>query len=317
VIVPRPCLLALALLPAAIAAWLLATAPAAAAAPVRTALAEVAGDGSWRFLVDLAELWHSRYEPTAEQLAVRPVPGAEARLRAVARGRADFAVVDARTAAERLAAYPRLTAVAVLWPNLLHAVTRNPAARELALAGETEVWVLDSAGFAYDTLAELARNDPRRQERLYRMPENLLRDALDYSREPLLVFTAPAPVRELEELLRRDAGLRIVPVANKLVEELKLGHPWLVSENLGRGAYPGLERNLELPAVYQILVGRRDLPAPTVHKVLSTVYGRSNVMALFDPLFGQTDGRLNAVFGKLMPFHAETARRFNFTPSVP
>ena len=132
-----------------------------------------------------------------------------------------------------------------------------------------------------------------------------------------MLFAAPAPVWELQQAQERDSRLRLLPISNKLVDEFKLAYPWLVTEKLGRGDYPALDRNLELPAVYEILVGRRDLPAATVRKVLDTVYGRSNAMVLFDPLFGQTNARMNAVFGKLMPFHPETARRFNFTPSVP
>jgi TRAP-type uncharacterized transport system substrate-binding protein len=299
------------------AALLAAGAPALPAAPVRTALAAESGDGSWRFLTDLAELWRSRYDPTPEQLAVRTVRGAQARLRAVSRGRGDFAVVDAATVAERLADYPRLTALAVLWPDLMLAVSRNPAVRELKLPVGAELWVLDSAGFAYDTLSELAGSDAGQRARLLRMPENLLLDALDYGQEPVLLFTAPTPLLELNDALKRDARLQVLPIDNKIVDELKLAHPWLMTEKLERGAYPGLQRNLELPAVYRVLVGRRDLPAATVRKVLDTVYGRTSAMAPFDPLFGQTDGRMNAVFGKLMSFHAETARRFNFTPSVP
>lgn len=305
--------------PLALAAVLLLGGMAASvvAAPVRTALSSEGGDGSWRFLTDLAELWRNRYEPTAEELAVRPVAGAQARLRAVNRGRGDFAVVDVATAAQHLSEYPNLTTLAVLWPNLLQAVTRNPAAREVKLPLSAELWALDSADYAFDTLRELTRNDPAQAALLQRVPDSLLVDALDYGREPILLFTAPAPLQEVTEAMARDVRLQMLPFANKIVDELKLAYPWLVTEKLGRGAYSGLDRNLELPAMYVLLVGRRDLPTPTVRKVLDTVYGRSNAMALFDPLFGQTNNAMNAVFGKLLPFHPETARRFNFTPAVP
>ena len=292
-------------------------AASARAAPVRTALSAEGGDGSWRFLNDLKELWHNRYEPTAEQLAVRAVPGAEARLHAVNRGRGDFAVVDVATAAQHLSEYPNLTTVAVLWPNLLQAVSRNPAAQEVKLPVTVELWALDSAAYAFDTLRELTRKDPAQTALLQRVPDSMLVDALDYSRVPILLFTAPAPLEEVTAAMARDGTLQMLPIGNKIVDELKLAYPWLVTEKLGRGAYSGLDRNLELPAVYMVLVGRRDLPAATVRKALDTVYGRSNAMALFDPLFGQTNSAMNAVFAKLLPFHPVTARRFNFTPAVP
>ncbi len=307
------------LLPLLAAAALLlhGLAPAGAAAPLRTALVSGQGDGAWRFLSDLAELWRNRSEPTPEQLAIQRVPGALERLRLVSRGRGDFAIVDAETAAGHLAEFPRLTALAVLWPDLLHAVTRNPAVRELKLPVAAELWALDSADFAYDTLSELTHDEPAQTALLQRMPDDLLLDALDYAQEPVVLFSAPTPLLQLLDAQRRDPRLRLLPIANHIVDEMKLAHPWLVTGKVGRSTYPGLERNLELPAVFQILVGRRELPAPTVRKVLDTVYGRANAMALFDPLFGQTDSAMNAFFGKLMSVHPETARRFNFTPSVP
>jgi TRAP-type uncharacterized transport system substrate-binding protein len=300
-----------------LAALLAGGASVAAAAPLRTALVAEQGDGSWRFLSDLAQLWRNRYEPTPEQLLVRAVPGALARLRAVSRGRGDFAVVDAATATAHLGDYPRLAAIAVLWPDLLHAVTRNPAVHELSLPVPAELWALDNAAFAYQTLGDLSRNDPAHKALLSRVPDDILPDALDYANGPIVLFTAPTPLRELYVAMGKDPRLQLLPIGNKLMDELKLAWPWLTTDKLERLTYPGQSRNLELPAVYEILVGRRDLPVPTVRKVLNTAYGSASAMALFDPLFGQVDGRMNAVFGKLLPFHPETARRFNFTPSVP
>lgn len=289
----------------------------AAAAPVRTALAAEEGDGSWRFLSDLAQLWRNRYEPTDEQLAVRTMDGPQARLRAVNRGRGDFAVVDVRTAVQHLAEYPRLTTIAVLWPNLLYAVTRNPAVHAVQVPVPAELWALHNAGFALRTLTEMTRDDPAQGALLHRVPDDILVDALDYANVPIMVFTAPTPLRELQSAMSRDPRLHILPFDNPVLDELKLAYPWLTTGKLPRLTYPGQQKNLELPAVYQVLVGRRDLPAPTVDKVLNTVYGSANATALFDPLFAQVEPGMNAVFAKLLPFHPETARRFGFTPSVP
>jgi len=294
-----------------------AAAPRALAAPVRTALAAEAGDGSWRFLTDLAQLWRNRYDPADDLLAVRAMDGAQARLRAVNRGRGDLTVVDAATAAAHLSEYPRLTAIAVLWPNLLQAVTRNPAVQELKLPLSAETWTLHNAEFAYQALGELTHDDAAQTALLQRVPDDILVDSLDYANGPILLFTSPTPLRELTAAMNRDPRLQLLPIDGKIMDELKLADPWLTTGKLPRGSYPNQTRNLELPAVYQILVGRRDLPVPTVLKVLDTVYGSGNAMALFDPLFAQVNSSMNAVFGKLLPFHPVTAKRFNFTPSVP
>ncbi len=293
-----------------------AAAGTVAAAPVRTLAVTGPRDGSLGFGQDLATLWRNRYEPTAEHLAVTVIPDTGRRLRSAARRRVDFAVLDAATAVGALEHHPRLSALAVLWANALHAVSRNPRVRELSTTPAVETWSLDSAAWLHRALRELNRS-ARARRRLHRLPDALLRDALDYAQEPLVLFAAPAPLLELSEALRADSRLRVLPVNTNLVDELKLHYPWLITHTLGRGSYPRLQRRLEVPAVAMLAVGRRDLPRATVRKLLRTVYRRSNALRMFNPLFGQTDARLNAVFAKLLPYHEATARAFGFTPSVP
>lgn len=283
-------------------------------APVRTILGD--GVGTQRFITDLARLWRNRSRPTEEWLAGRIVAAPDARLRALARGRGDFAVIDVATASRRLSDYGQLTAIAALWPRLLHAVSRNRGVKQVALPIGHELWVLDNAAYAHRLLMELTRGKATQRRRIHRVPSNVLLESLDYAREPVVLFAAPRPLQELAEALRRDATLRLLPFAGTLLEEFKLAYPWLVTAKVGRGSYPNLARNLELPAQYLILVGRKDLPDPTVRKMIRTLYRRNSAAALINPLFGMIDGSMNAVFAELMPYHPVTARAFGFTPSL-
>jgi hypothetical protein len=225
--------------------------------------------------------------------------------------------VDAATAAAQLSDAGRLTAVAVLWPTLVHVLSRNPAVREMKLPPPAETWVFGETQALHGVLREQMNAGQGDPATLAAMPMTMLRDALDYAETPVLLFPAPAPLLEVAEALGRDPSLRMLPFSAPLLEELKLDAPWLLTGTLGPGSYPGLKSTLELPAVYQILVGRRDLPDASVRKMIETLYRRTNAMAMFDPLFGKLDSRMNAVFAKLMPFHPVTARAFNFTPSIP
>ncbi len=303
-----PALLALLLVP-------LAAGPAAAE-PVRTVLVDDGWSGARAFAEDLRVLWRHRYEPTPERLALRTVAPPEARLRALQRRRGDFAVVDAATAAERLADYDRVTAVAVLWPNLLHALSRNRRVREVALPPAVETWVFDNAPRVHAVLRALAGGGDG-AGRLHLVPARVLPDALAYADEPLLLASLPVPAAPLSEALARRGNLRLVPFPGGLLEELKLEAPWLLTGKMGRGTYAGQGKNLELPAVYQLMLGRKELPAATVRKMLRTVYRRPGAMALFNPLFDRLSGNMNEVFGKLVSFHPATAERFDFTPAVP
>ena len=289
----------------------------AEAAPVRTLAVEPAGEEKTRFAADLRVLWANLTYPTPERLSIVERAGARARLRLVARHRADFGVVPARIAATGLDGFPRLAAIAVLWPDFLHAATRDPKAREFSFPPSGQVWVFGGESYAVPLLRQLAGGSPRGQRRIRVRSERALAAALDSPPGPILVFSGRVPFGPLAERMAAGGGLRLLPFSHGLLEELKLGAPWLMTGQVKRGAYPGLAADLEWPAHYRILVGRRRLPSATVRKMLRTVYKHGRSMRLFNPLFQDMGRRLNAVFAKMMPFHPATERRFNFQSNLP
>lgn len=301
---------------AVLVALLLAGAKPVVAAPVRTVLHGPDMPAQTRFLADLAQLWRWRNAPTPERLATRELDAAELRMQALARERGDFALVDAATAAERLTAYPELAAVAVLWPEAVHAVTRNPAVNQVTLPPPAEYWVLESSRFIHDALR--AEGMPREgRNAISLVPDAVLTDALNFAEAPVVLVADAPPVQALSEALGAQPDLRLLAFDPALLEELELNAPWLIPYTLDGGTYPGQGSPVEVPALYQVLVGRRDLPDATVEKMLDTAYDKARGAAVQNPLFAHLDSRLNAVFSKLFPFHTATARRFDFTPSLP
>lgn len=289
----------------------------AAAAPVYTLLTDAAEDIPRNFAADLAQLWKERIVPAPAHLALKRSGASGERLRSLSRGRGHFTIVDVETAASRLPEYPRLTAVAVLWPNLLHALSRKPGRTLMRTGIRDEVWVFDNAPYPYPILSELNPGPREGEGGAVLLEAGLIPDALDYADGPVMLVSFPPGDERLARVLRKDPSLRLLPFSQRLLEEFKLNAPWLLTETLRKGGYPGLKKNLEVPALYRVLVGRRDLPDSAVEKMLAVLYESRRSMVMFNPLFGRLNPKLNAVFAKLISFHPVTAKRFDFIPSVP
>lgn len=282
---------------------LLATGGAARAEPVLTLLVGQQLDGSRRFGGELARLWKSRNRPTAERLAVRTVPGAEARLRALSRGRGHFAIVSADEALRALPAYPRVRAIGALWPVYLHALTRGNSVQALRLPLTAPVWTAENAGFAYDSLWEWSADLPAVREGLRVFPDGEIPRMLERLDSEVLLFTAPAPLAEIARALEADPRLRLLHYDTALLEEFRVAYPWLQIAVLPLGIYPKMRASLEAPARHLMMVGGAELSEASIRKMLDSVYGSKNALSRYDPLFGQTDPAVNALFAPLVPYH--------------
>lgn len=283
-------------------------------AQVRSLLVGPDNGASERFARDLQQLWAYRNTPTPERLRVRVGGDAAARLREVRRGRAHFAVVDVAAAARELPAQAGLAAVVVLWPRVLHAVTRNTEATRFTLPPAAEVWVLDPTSQARNLLAAAAGSNAGW---LLPTPPDVLMDALQYAETPLLVVPGPVGMEPLREGLSRWADLRLLAWDPELLEALGLERPWLVTHTVRPYTYPGQTRQLELPARHEVLVARRDLSAETVRKMLETLYPDDPALLPDSPLFNGLEPRLNAVFAELFSFHPTTAEALGFAQEQP
>ena len=269
------------------------------------------------FLDDLQSLWRGLLTPTSARLATQPLADPRRRLRALSRRRGDFALVNAASATVYLRAHPRLAALAVLWADMLHPLTRDPSVTAMTMPPLAEVWVFDQAPYPYPLLLELSANAKVEKPPIFLMEGDMAADALDYAQGPVLLHSAPWPDPVLAGIMKRDRTLRLLPFAPGLLEEFTLAVPWLISARLPAGSYPGQTQGLELPALHHILVARRDLPEAIAAKMLDTLYRHQSAMALHSPFFSRMESQLNAVFGKVLPFHPLTAKRFNFTSAAP
>ncbi len=289
----------------------------AAGAPVYTVLAGEKEAGVAGFLEDLSRMWRLLHKPTVDRLAVVTVEDQKTRLRKLSRGRGHFAVIHTSVAASTLAEHEDLAAIALLWPDYLHALTASRGMSVLGLPLSRKLAIAENARYAYEGLMEWS-DGKRGQRKLLGLVAGMGQwFEEDRAEEEVLLFSAPAPLAAMARRLADDDDLRLLRISGRLVEELRLRHPWMQTATLPRNAYPGMKSKLVLPVRHQLLVGRKDLPAPTVEKMLRTLYRRKGASAPINPLFGALDKKLNRIFAELFPYHAVAAKALGFPLQSP
>lgn len=256
-------------------------------------------------------MWRGLTQPTPGLLAAGIADDPEARLRLLARGRGHFAIIDTPTAVRRLPELPRVVAIGLLWPEYLHVLAPGSGSPALTLPLVRRLRIAGSARYVYEGLLEWSQDKPEQAGLLDFV------GSADLFFEPLvgemLIFSAPAPTEKVIVSLVENPGLSLLPVAPKMVEELRLLFPWLQTARLPQDAYPGLRGRPELPVRHALMVGRRDLADAVVEKMLRTLYRRKGAAAPFKSLLGNLDEKANLLFAKLIPFHPVAASAFKLS----
>ena len=310
---PGPAALSLPALLSLLLIWALCW-PAAAplARPVRTLVhapqaPTPAHRDSAEFFQELGEAWRVQVQDHPALLAASPLEGARNRLRLLWRRRAHFAVVPLREALSQMDGLPGLGAVGVLWPEVLHALTRAENARQAAIPAAQETWFFEDAAFPQTLFRPgAAANRPNAQYPAL-VPADLLAEALEYGSDIVLLVTAPPGAAFLAQALRADPALHLIPFEKSLLATWPRANPWMIVEPWPKEAYPSLEKPLELPAVFQVLLARKDLPAEDVLKMLASLYGVNPGAVRANPLFGLLSAERNATFQSILPFHPVAA----------
>lgn len=294
----------------------LAVLPAwAAAEPVLVLLTGAGPDGAGRFAGDLEQIWARRTALSNHVLSVRTRDYPEARLRDLSRGRADFAIVDIETAVSKMPRYGRVSAVAILWPILLHPLTRESGLKEISLPLTQKTWVLKSGEYAYlDISRNMVKAGQNPQKLLSLVPYEMLTETLADGQGLSLLIPAPYPTHEISRAI--ESGWRLTPLAGRLLDSMHKSSNWLFTANLPANTYPGQTRPIELPAAYMVLVGRTSLDNDLVEKMLDSIYRRTSAKAVVNPLFDGIDDRMNAVFAKILPFHPHTAKSYGLNQNM-
>ncbi|HEX7929252.1 MAG TPA: TAXI family TRAP transporter solute-binding subunit [bacterium] len=298
-----------------ILAFTLALSGIAAAEPVYTVVFGAESEGTTRFVDDLSRLWQGSDTDQPTALAGRVIGPAAARLQALRRMQADFAIVDADILARRKAEYPDVAAVALLWPEALHVLAKRPDPAPLAAAPAADILVTDNAVWGQVALSgALGAATPA--TRWFILPRGGAAAALQRSPLPLLLASGTLPMPEVEQAMKSASDLRLLPLPRPVSEQVRGRAPWLAIVNIPPNVYPGQAQAVETLAVNQVLVTRMDAPVALVQHALAALFRWQDRMAADNPRFAVIDRKANTGAAGWFAFHPAAMKELGITASA-
>lgn len=251
----------------------------------------------------------------------RETEGSVQNARLLARGEADYAIIQSDVAVRAFAGEApfargeRLTtlrALGALFPEPVQIVVadRAPVRAVADLRGKRVDIGLPNSGTRFDALAVLEVHGLQRRD-LAEVREEGMEAALRRLRDGRLdaVFTTiAAPARTLQELAAR-VPIRVLSLSEPHIERLVVRHPGLVPITLAPNTYPGQSAEIRTVAAAALLVTTSEVPDAEVERVLDLVYDKIDFAAS-----GSAEGakvtKQTALLGLTIPTHPGANRYF-------
>jgi TRAP transporter TAXI family solute receptor len=238
----------------------------------------------------------------------------------VARGEADYAIVQGDVAAAAIAGHDMfarggslttLRAVGGLFPEPIHIVVRrdSPIQDVAGLRGRRVNIGTPASGTQYDATAVLAaygltRGDlaEARQDGVADAIRRLQRRQID-----ALFVTAAAPTRALQQLAVQT-GLRLLPVTGGAMERLIQERPGLTPLVLPANTYPEQKEAVATVASAALLITTADAPETEVERLADLVFSRMPQQRAGSAGVLKVSAE-NELRGVTIPLHPGAARR--------
>jgi TRAP transporter TAXI family solute receptor len=281
-------------------------------------LASGAEDSEYsRFAVSLIEAVNS--VAPAIKLRQRASQGSVENASLLARGEADYAIVQGDVAAAALAGedvfarggpLANLRAVGGLFPEAVHVIVLpdSPIKDIAQLRGKRVDIGAPSSGTRFDAVAVLAAHglkpadlgESREDGPAVAIPR-LQRRLLD-----AVFMTSAAPTRSLQQLAVQP-GMRLLPVRGSAMERVVQAHPGLNPLTLPANTYPRQQEPVTTVASAALLLTTVDAPSGEVERLVELVFKRMPQQA------GRADvvkvSAQNELRGVTIPLHPGAARR--------
>lgn len=256
----------------------------------------------------------------------RETEGSVQNARLLARGEADYALVQSDVAARAFAGQApfaggeplkTLRALGSLFPEPIHIVVpaTSPIREVTDLRGKRVDIGLPSSGTRYDALAILELHGlgardlaEARQEGMEKAIQRLRDGKLD-----AFFATIAAPVRGLQALAARHR-VRMLSLSSDHIERLIAQQPGLVPITLPLNTYPGQSVEIHTVAAAALLVTTSDVPDTEVERVLDLVFKKVNFASL-GSAEGSKIAKQTALRGVTIPTHPGASHYFGTTPA--
>ena len=243
----------------------------------------------------------------------------------LARGEADYAIIQSDVAAEAVAGrgpfakggpLTMLRALGSLFPEAVHVVVleRSPIRTVDALRGKRVAIGAPQSGTQHSAALILAAHgldgrDLREasQEGRERAVQRLIAGEID----ALFVTIAP-PARRLQELAARP-GIRLIALSSAGINRIVAENAGLVAMTLPPNTYPGQSEPVATVATTALLVGTSNEPDAEVEKVVTHVFGKADLVAARSAEAVKVS-RGNALKGITIPLHPGVNRFFASRP---
>jgi TRAP transporter TAXI family solute receptor len=256
-------------------------------------------------------------------LAVRDVQteGSVQNARLLARGEADYAIIQSDVAAEAVAgrgpfaqggALTTLRALGSLFPEPIHIVV--PAASPIRavedLRGKRVNIGAPASGTRHSAVAVLAAHGLKVGD-LGKASEGEIDDAvqrLAAGQLDAFFITIAAPTRSLQQLAA-GPGMRLLALPSRTINRLVADHAGIVALTLPPNTYPGQHGPVATVATAALLVATTEAPDAEVENVVGFVFGKADLAAS-----GSAEGikvsKDSGLRGVTIPLHPGASRFF-------
>ena len=268
------------------------------------------GSGSHAFARELVRLWKlpGAVKDNELRLAWSFEANPKTRLERLSEQRGDLAVVDAESAYRWLGEFPRVQVLTVLWANRLQVISANPELFELPpdprltlrMHPNTFPLAVVWGAQTYSGVQSIRWESTT--------PQN---DETSWVMEDAWVVLAPAPTREIYQLLQQNPLHRLLALSPQLRQGLLETAPWMQMAMLPAATYPGQVQDVVLPMQRPVLVARHDLPEEVVSEVLNLLFRQSGNWQPH-PLFRELKKTPNLAFQHRYAFHPAARQMLGF-----
>lgn len=258
--------------------------------------------GSYQFAEELARLWDMPHFQQQTSLVPVAAYSSEQRLKQLSLRQGDFAIVDPATAFAHLKDSPEISAVSVLWPNALHAISPNVDFLEIDAVIPPRLYVHENSEYfsvTWNQAFSFEQSDASQITWFDSAQASTLLSNLD---DGVFLVTAPYPLLELEALFTENTELQLIPLDERLLSGNRQNFPWITNRLLPARVYSNLLRPIQLSTSYPVLLTRSDTPPAIVEAMLAVLFSQQSAVRPH-ALFRFLDPQNNFPFAKHFRFH--------------
>ena len=252
--------------------------------------------GTYIFVKELARIWSASVKDRKVEFVPSPETSPITRLRQLENNRVTGAIIDAETAYMELNKFRGLRILSVLWSNWLIVLGSAPGPY-LSLSGSKTMLVHENSLYfarAWNTIVPDTNFSWFNANNLPEFSEGFT--------EEILVFTGPAPIKEINYWLEQFPGIKMLSLEGRLVRTLRSTFNWLTPKKIPANIFLYQTNPLQSVVWHPVMVVRKDFPISKATKLLQLIYAQKNSLVPH-PLFDNLRLKDNRPYQKVFAFH--------------